>query len=212
MHTDVFRTHLEAVLNGAYEAKPLEVDGTVYGNRYVPKDGSEPLLTTFGGETLCGNTGLLKSVLLDRAYENEKPAHRTGHNSIYKVRTGAKDVAVKVFGQPELDYLEGTLRAGAMLKGWDNARIPEPYFAKGPVFAEEFVDAPSLGSLKEYAPREHDRVLAEFADSGLMGHMIQNNFNFGGYENDNVLVVRKNGGCEFVILDQGLSPIPSASI
>jgi len=187
------KAELDALMNGAYDVSPLKVDSKIYGSRYTPNDGEAPLLTTNNGELLCKKTpGLLSSVLIDRAYADTEPVYDGLHSRVYKFRNG---VAVKEFKQGADDYFESNVEKAAKLKGLRIARMPEPYFAKGAVFAMEYVGGIPMSSLRERSEACYENVYKKLVRTAAFERMVKNDFNLAGERHglENLLVVMKNG-------------------
>jgi hypothetical protein len=153
------------------------------------------LLTTYEGENLCAkNSGLLTSVLADKAYANNELLYDGLHSRMYRVNA---NVAVKEFKQIVGNYFESNVEKAAKLKGLRNTRMPQPYFARGDVFAMEYVGGVPISSLLERSEKCFTKVRAKFMKSAAFKRMFDNDFDFGGEKFENVLVVMKNGKPSF---------------
>ncbi|MCX6820559.1 MAG: hypothetical protein NT016_01235 [Candidatus Aenigmarchaeota archaeon] len=215
MHNSTLGEQVEAVLKGPYVAEPLIVGGKAVGNAYA--SGGDKLLMTYAGESLCDQYPLLVPVLVCKVYLNGDEQKRE-HTAIGRVKAGAGEVAVKdMTNHMTPSYFENTLLADEMIKEWKNetdvpvtARIPPAYFSKGPIFTMEYVDGIPMDKLPE---SERPRAMNMLADSGLLGFLLDHGFSTGGcvdgnlYSNDNLLLVRRNGGYDVNLLDQQAAKI-----
>jgi hypothetical protein len=87
---------------------------------------------------------------------------------------------------------------GYILKDTENARTPKTFFASKDVLFMEHVNAPTWEDIVRRKPEMEERLMDSFMEGGALECLLKSGV---GMKEDSRLVVEKEGGYEFVLID-----------